>query len=216
MSRILVALVLLGLATAGAAEARQSILSGRVMVTDVEVIPPGSILKVSLLDLTLGVAKGAIVANGAFEIQGKLPIQFELLYTANSVEPNRLYGVAAVITDSRGQPLWETRVPIRVLTLGNQKRPDILLRPSPPPKALPEAKAFTLECGTLRFEVTLGDQEATLITPDAKVVLPRVESSIGKKFSDGGTMLSVVGEGVYLQHASRAYRDCKMTAIRTQ
>jgi putative lipoprotein len=177
MSRILVAFVMLGLAAAGAAEARQSILSGKVTVTDAKVIPPGSILKVSLLDLTLGVAKGATVANGAFEIQGKLPIEFELPYTGSSVEPKRLYGVAAVITDSRGQPLWQTRAPIRVLTLGNQKRPEILLRPSPPPKPLPEATAFTLECGTLRFEVTLGDQEATLVTPDAKFVLPRVASS---------------------------------------
>jgi uncharacterized lipoprotein YbaY len=214
MLRFLVALALIGLATAGAAEARQSILAGKVTVIDAEVVPPGSILKVSLRDLTIGVAKDAMVANAAFEIEGKLPIHFELPYTESSVEPKRLYGVAAVITDSRGQPLWETRVPIRVLTLGNQKHPELLLRPAPAPKPEPEVAAFTLECGTARFDVTLGDDAATIVSSDAELVLPRVEASVGKKFSDGASTLSVIGEAVYLQNANRAYRDCKMTEVR--
>ena len=125
-----------------------------------------------------------------------------------------MYGVAAAITNSRGQTLWETRVPIRVLTLGNQKNVELLLRPVAPPKPLPEAKAFGLDCGTEFFEVTLADRSATIVSPNSKIVLPRVNATVGKKFSSGGSTLSVFGEAVYLQLPVRAYRDCKMTALR--
>jgi len=213
MGRFLVALVLIGLATAGASEAKQAILPGKVTVLDDKVIPPGAILKVSLRDLTIGVAKAATIANASFEAEGKPPIRFELPYTETSIEPKRLYGVSAVITDARGKPLWETRVPIRVLTLGNQKNVELLLRPSAAPKApAPEATAFALDCGTAHFEVRLADRAATIVDQNSKFVLPRVNAPAGKKFSDGGSTLSVYGEAVYLQLPERAYRDCKMTA----
>jgi uncharacterized lipoprotein YbaY len=215
MARFLIALTLIGLASTGAVEAKQAILPGRVTVSDAKFIPPGAILKVSLRDLTMGVAKASTVANASFEAEGKPPIRFELPYTEASIEPKRLYGVAAVITDSRGKPLWETRVPIRVLTLGNQKKVELLLRPASVPKTpAPEATAFALDCGTAHFEVTLADRAATIVGVNSKIVLPRVNAPAGKKFSDGGSTLSVYGEAVYLQLPERAYRDCKIVVVR--
>ena len=213
MSRFLVALALIVFAAAGAAEAKQLVLSGSVTVSDAGVIPPGAILKVSLSDLSMGVAKNAAVAHASFEAEGKPPIHFELPYSEISIEPKRPYGVAAVITDSRGRPLWETRVPIRVLTLGNQKKVELLLRPAPAPKPVPEATAFALECGAAHFDVTLADRAATIVGPEGTIVVPRVNSSVGRKFSDGGSTLSVLGEAVYLVLRSRAYRDCEMIAL---
>jgi putative lipoprotein len=213
MGRVLVALALIGLATAGAAEAKQASLPGKVTVSDGKVIPPGAILKVSLRDLTMGVAKAATVAQASFEADGRPPLRFELPYTETSIEPKRLYGVSAVIADSRGKALWETRVPIRVLTLGNQKKVELLLRPASVPKTpAPDPTAFSLECGTARFDVTLADRAATIVGDNSKIVLPRVNAPAGKKFSDGASMLSVYGEAIYLQLPERAYRDCKMTA----
>lgn len=216
MTRFPIALALIVLAAAGAAEAKQLVLGGSVTVPDAGVIPPGSILKVSLTDLSLGVPKNATVAHASFEAEGKPPIRFELPYDETSIEPKRAYGVAAVITDSRGRPLWETRVPIRVLTLGNQKKVELLLRPAPAPtpKPAPEATAFALECGAEHFDVTLADRAATIAGAEGTIVVPRVNASDGKKFSDGGTTLTVFGEAVYLQLRSRAYRDCKMVANR--
>ena len=213
---LLVAPALIALALAGTAEAKQAILPGTVTVPDAAVLPPGAVLKVALLDLSLGVPKDATVAHAAFEAQGKLPIRFELPYIESSVEPKRLYGIAAVIVDTLGRPLWETRVPIRVLTLGNQKRVELLLTPAAVPKAAPEAKAFALECGDAVFDVTIGDDGATIVSPDATLVLPRVEVSVGKKYSDGSSMLSVIGEAVYLQLPRRAYRNCKVAPPRSR
>jgi uncharacterized lipoprotein YbaY len=214
MPRFLVAAALIGLAVPGVVEARPSILHGKVTLANAPAAPAGSILRVTLHDLSAGIAKDASVAKASFEGEGEMPIRFELPYDDVSIEPERLYGVAAVITNSRGQPLWETRVPIRVLTLGNQKKVELLLRPVPPPKPLPEAKAFGLDCGTEFFEVTLGDRSATIVGPDIRIVLPRVNATVGKKFSSGASTLSVFGEAVYLQLPIRAYRDCKMTALR--
>jgi putative lipoprotein len=210
--RFFAVLALAGLATARAAHAQESTLPGTVTLSDVEVVPPGVILTVSLQDLTVGFLKATTIARGSFKAEGKPPIRFELPYTESSIDPTKLYGVAAVITDARGRPLWETRVPVRVLTLGNEKRVNLVLWPATPPQAAPDPTAFALECGAARFEVTLGDHEATIVGADATSVLPRVASSVGKKFSDGSSVLSVIGEAVYMQLPTRAYRDCKMTA----
>ena len=187
-----------------------SLLRGTVSLSDGAAIPPGALLRVSLRDLSPGVAKDAVVAAQTFTMEGKLPIQFELPYNESQIEPKRLYGVAAVITDSRGQSLWETRVPIRVLTLGNQTKVQLVLRPIERPKAPPEPTAFTIECGELHFEVHLDDAFATVVLPDSKVVLPRTQAEPSKRYSDGPTTLSISGTAAYFQWQSRAYRDCKV------
>ena len=174
MSRFLIALTLIRTRLDGTRSRRnKTILPGRVTLSDSKVIPPGAILKVSLRDPDHGRREAATIANASFEAEGKPPIRFELPYPETSIEPKRLYGVAAVITDSRGKPLWETRVPIRVLTLGNQKKVELLLRPASVPETpAPEAMAFALDCGTAHFEVTLADRAATIVGPDSKIALP--------------------------------------------
>ena len=213
-SRALVAFALLVLATSGPAHARESYFPGTVTVSDGKAIPPGAVLKVSLHDLTPGIAKDASVAHAAFRADGKPPVRFDLPYLETSIDATRLYGIAAVITDSRGRALWETRVPIRVLTMGNQKKVELVLWPATPFAAAPEPTAFALECGDTHFDVTINDKEATISGPAASIVLARVETSVGRKYSDGSSNLSVVGEAVYMQLPTRAYRDCNMVLPR--
>jgi putative lipoprotein len=199
------------IAPAHARPSRLSMLPGTVTVTDVEVIPPGSILRVSLRDLSPGIAKEATLAKQSFEIAGKTPIYFELPYSETTIEPSRLYGVAAVITDSRGGTLWETRVPVRALTLGNQKKIQLVLRPVERPKAPPEPTSFALECEGERFHVDLNAASATVVLPDSKVILPFTKAASGKRYSDGQTTLAVSGSAAYFQHGGRVYRNCKVS-----
>jgi len=215
MPRLLptLATALLAAATFTSLDAREvetALLRGTVTIGGYTVVPPGSLLRVELHDLTRGVPKQATVAKQTFEAEGKTPIAFELKYITGAVEPNRLYGVAATITNSRGQALWETRVPIRVLTLGNQKKVQLLLRPVEQPKAPPDPTSFTVDCGELRFDVRLDDRSATVMLDGAKRVLPRTESNSSKRYSDGTTILAVSGKAVYFQTPERAYRDCKV------
>src|SRR5262249_14354065 len=100
--------------------------------------------------------------------------------------------------------------PIRVLTLGNQKSVDLLLRPAAQPKLPPDPTAFTVECGPLSFQVALEGSTAVLTGLGSKIVLPKVAAPVGKKFSDGAARLTVVGEAVYFQRPARAYRDCRV------
>ena len=209
--RICVAFVVLALAAATSLHARQATLPGKVTVPESAPLPPGSFLRVSLHDLSPGVAKGAAVARVSFTVGASSPIPFELPYEEDLVEPDRLYGIAAVITDARGQPLWETRVPIRVLTMGNQKSVRLALRRAEPPRAAPEPTSFRVECGTLRLEVRLDGSTATVVAPGSTVVLRRADTPYGKKYSDGATTLTVLGEAAYFQRPSGACRDCKVS-----
>jgi len=196
------------IAKAEARATRMEVLPGTVTVTDGADVPPGSILRVKLQDLSPGIAKHAMVANQTYEVAGKTPIHFELSYNPSVIEPSRLYGIAAVITNSRGLALWETRVPIRVLTLGNQKRVELVLRPSERPKAPPEPTAFVLECEGQRFHVDLSPTSATVALPDSQLVLPLTEVPSGKRYSDGVSTLAVSGSAAYFQRPGKAYRNC--------
>ena len=203
-------LAVAAIASVQARPSRMSVLPGTATVTEGAFIPPGSVLRVNLRDLSPGIAKDATVARETFEAAGKTPIHFELSYNRSVIEPSRLYGVAAVITNSRGQALWETRVPIRVLTLGNQKKVQLVLRPAERPKAPPEPTSLALECDGLRFHVDLNATSATVVLQDSKVVLPMTEVLSGKRYSDGTTTLAVSGSAAYFQRPGKAYRDCKV------
>ena len=203
-------LAVAAIASVQARPSRMSVLPGTATVTEGAFIPPGSVLRVNLRDLSPGIAKDATVAQETFEAAGKTPIHFELSYNRSVIEPSRLYGVAAVITDSRGQALWETRVPIRVLTLGNQKKVQLVLRPAELPKAPPEPTSLALECDGLRFHVDLNATSATVVLQDSKVVLPMTEVLSGKRYSDGTTTLAVSGSAAYFQRPGKAYHDCKV------
>ena len=212
VARTLVAALfaVVAIASVQARPSRLSMLPGIATVTDVEVIPPGSILRVSLRDLSPGIAKEATVAKRSFEVAGKTPIHFELPYSRGAIEPSRLYGVTAVITDSSGQALWETRVPIRVLTLGNQTKAPLVPWPAERPKAPPEPTSLALECEGLRFHVDLNPASATVALQGSNVVLPITDVRSGKRYSDGTTTLVVSGSAAYFQGGGRLFRDCKV------
>jgi membrane-bound inhibitor of C-type lysozyme len=150
------------------------------------------------------------VAKESFDAEGKTPIHFELSYSPGAIEPSRLYGLAAVVTDSRGQALWETRVPIRVLTLGNQTKVQLVLWPAERPKAPPEPTSLALECDGQRFHVELNPASATVSIQDLKLVLPKTEDRSAKRYSDGASTLVVSGSAAYFQGAGKVYRDCKV------
>jgi uncharacterized lipoprotein YbaY len=216
MTRWARAIALASLAVAVAApvlaDSRMAVLPGTVVVTDADAIPPGSILFVDLHDLSPGVPRDASVARQTFEVAGKTPIEFELPFNPSTIDPKRAYGCAAKITNSRRQALWETRVPIRVLTLGNQKKVQLVLRPSEPPKAPPEPTSIAVDCDGLRFHADLGPNWATVVLPESTVALPIVEAVAGKRYSDGAMVLTVSGSAAYFQRPGKAYRDCKVTA----
>ena len=205
---IVALLTVAAIASVQARPSRLETLSGTATVTEVDSIPPGSILRVDLRDLSPGIAKDATVAKETFEVAGKTPIHFELSYSPGAIESSRLYGVAAVIADSRGEALWETRVPIRVLTLGNQKKVQLVLWPTERPKAPPEPTSLTLECEGLRFHVDLNATSATVVVQGSKVILPITEVRSGKRYSDGSSTLVLSGSAAYFQWTRNVYRGC--------
>jgi uncharacterized lipoprotein YbaY len=202
-------LVLVASAGTPVRAARLAVLRGTVTLSDEGAIPRDSLLRVHLHDLSPGISRKATVASETFEIEGKAPIPFELHYNETTIEPDRLYGVAAEIMDLRGRTLWETRVAVRVLTLGNQKKVQLLLRPSDRTEPPPDPTAYAIECDGLSFDVRLDDTSATILLPGSKIVLPRTETSFGKRFSDGASTLSISGSAAYFQGEAHAYRNCK-------
>jgi uncharacterized lipoprotein YbaY len=202
--------VVIAIASAQARPSHLSVLPGTVTVIDGVSVPPGSFLRLTLHDLSPGTAKDASVARKTAKVAGKTPIPFELSYDPSVIEPSRLYGIAAVVTDSRGQALWETRVPIRVLTLGNQTKVQLVLWPAERPKAPPEPTSLALECDGLRFHVDLNPASATVLIQDLTLVLPKTEDRSAKRYSDGSSTLIVSGSAAYFQGAGKVFRDCKV------
>jgi uncharacterized lipoprotein YbaY len=172
-------------------------------------IPVGSQLHLTLQDLTPGVPRDASITTQTGSIGTMLPLPINLKYNANLIDPGRSYGLSAAILDTRGRTIWETPIPIRVLTRGFEGKPRLTLKrvtSTAPPAVIP----MTIDCGEIRFEARISDDEATLMLPDGPLVLKRGDSQVVRSYTDGPTTLNVMGQTAYFRKGGKYYRDCTL------
>jgi len=184
-------------------------LKGEAVLAENAALPAGSQLRLTLQDLTPGVAKDASVTTQTTPAGAVVPLPIELKYNENLIDPGRSYGLSAAILDARGRTTWETPIPVRVLTRGFEGKVRLSLRrvtATAPPAVIP----MTIDCGELRFEARISEDEATLQLPDGPLVLKRAESKTVRSYTDGPTTLNVMGQTAYFRRGGKYYRDCTL------
>jgi len=186
-------------------------LKGEAMLAENVALPPGSQLRLTLQDLTPGVPRDASVTTQTTPAGTASPLPIELRYNENLIDPGRSYGLSAAILDARGRTTWETPIPARVLTRGFEGKVKLSLR-RVTSTAPPAVIAMTIDCGELRFEARISDDEATLQLPDGPLVLKRADSKTVRSYSDGPTTLNVMGQTAYFRRGGKYYRDCTLFA----
>jgi uncharacterized lipoprotein YbaY len=172
-------------------------------------VTAGSQLRLTLQDLTPGAPKDASITTQSDSVGTALPLPISLKYNENLIDPNRSYGLSAAIVDARGLTTWETPIPVRVLTRGFEGKARVTLK-RVTSVAPPAMISMTIDCGELRFEARVSDDEATLMLPEGPLVLKRGESQLVRNYTDGPTTLNVVGQTAYFRKGGKYYRDCTL------
>jgi uncharacterized lipoprotein YbaY len=201
--------LILSLALAAVGSTHAATIKGKASYAKGATLPPGSVLHLALQDLT---SHGAVVAKATVSARGKVPIGFRLKYDQDAIEKDHLYGLEVTITDPEGRALWATPAPMRVLTLGNPDSVDLALKPAGRPREASAAgpSSFHVECAEFAFDVRLEGAHAHVVLPERKLVLERVDSPSGDRYSGVGTTLSISGQAVYFEHGGKYDRTCKL------
>lgn len=97
-------------------------LTGVVTTENMVVLPEGAIIRVALLDVTLENAPALTLREQNILHNGKLPAEFEIVYAAKGVNPEKNYQLEATITNAAGVNIFKSDTPIPVLTQGHPSK----------------------------------------------------------------------------------------------
>jgi putative lipoprotein len=127
--------------TGGIAMAELATIEGVASYRERIALRPGAVLEVELLDISRADAPSQRLASTRIEVQGQVPIAFELNYDPAMIEPNRTYAVTAKLI-LHDQVIFRSDAVHPVLTRGAGDTVEILMvraarrrAPSVPPAA---------------------------------------------------------------------------------
>lgn len=116
-----------------------NVVSGTATLRERMALPPGAYFEATLTEVSAGGAPDAVVATARVENPGNPPIRFAIAYDGARINEARTYVVRATIS-AGGHALYASEAAYPVITHGNPKRVDIVLR-----RAAGEAKPPTPE-----------------------------------------------------------------------
>ena len=102
-------------------------VNGTATLRERMALPPGAYFEATLAEISAGGAPDAIIATARVENPGNPPIRFAIAYDGARINEGRTYVVRAMIS-AGGHALYASEAAYPVITHGNPKRVDIVLR----------------------------------------------------------------------------------------
>ncbi len=198
-------------------------LTGTVTYRERVALLPGSVVRVTLQDVSRADAPAEVLATWTLTTSGEnVPIPFELGYDPAQIDPRHRYTVRAEIRDGAGGLLWTSDTAYPVLTGGAPgDAVDILVRRvSDPTGGMPpleSGQTFEFTCtppdgAVFTFTVKTGPGEVGITLPERfgrrSLVLPQVRAASGARFEEGGVVLWNKGDEALLQVGSQTFEGC--------
>ena len=111
-------------------------VTGTVTYGDGVDLSAGAILEVELRDVSLQDVASKLIARQVIDDPGPGPVEFEIPYSREEIDPARDYAVSAWIVEAEGRLLFINDTVYSVLTYGYPDRADlVLVAVNPPPTA---------------------------------------------------------------------------------
>ena len=208
----------------GASEGEMSgRLTGTVTYRERIALPPGSVVRVTLQDVSRADAPADILATWTLTTSGEnVPIPFEVSYDPAQVDPRNRYVVRAEIRDGADSLLWTSDTAYPVITEGvSGDAVDILVRRvsgpigGTPPTESGRTAAFTCAPpGEAAFTFTIrnGPGEVGITLPERfggrSLVPPQVRAASGARFEEGSVVFWDKGDEALLQVGSQTFEGC--------
>ena len=111
-------------------------VTGTVTYGDGAALSAGAILEVELRDVSLQDVASKLIARQIIDNPGPGPVEFEIPYSREEIDPARDYAVSAWVVEAEGRLVFINDTVYSVLTYGNPDRADlVLVAVNPPPTA---------------------------------------------------------------------------------
>ena len=108
-------------------------VSGTVAYRERLALTPGATLVVDLRDISYADAPAPLIARQTIVGPGQVPIEFNVQYNRDDIDPRNTYSVQAKIVESDGRLAFINDTAYEVITRGNPDKVDILLKLVQPP-----------------------------------------------------------------------------------
>ncbi len=208
-------------------EERSGRLTGVVTYRERVALPPGSVVRVTLQDVSRADAPADLIDSQTITTSGEnVPIPFELSYDPAHIDPRNRYVVRAEIRDGAGGLLWTSDTAYPVITEGAPGDPvEIVVKRvmdptgGMPPLETGQTVEFTCtppDEAAFTFSVTTGPGEVGLVLPERfggrSLVLPQVRAASGARFEEGGVTFWNKGDEALLQVDGQTFEGCVVRA----
>ena len=103
-------------------------------------LTPGAVLVVELRDVSLQDAPSILIARQTISSPGQVPIEYEVRFNRDDINPRNTYGISARIIESDGRLAFINDTAHDVITRGNPDRVNmVLVLVEPPPDLIDES-----------------------------------------------------------------------------
>jgi putative lipoprotein len=95
-------------------------VTGQVTYLERIALPPDAVVGVMLINASLADTQAAVISETNDPTEGgQVPIDFEIIYDVQKINPNNLYKLSASIRNGSGKLLFVTDEPVFVITNDN-------------------------------------------------------------------------------------------------
>lgn len=192
----------------------QASLAGSAHYLEKIRLPPGSELRVQLVDSLLADTPQAVLAQQVYTGLSGPPFDFALAYDPARLRERGMYGLHAGLYGPDGE-LWfvtDTRVPV---TPGSRERVEFrMVRVGDAASAAASTTGGEQrwQCGEIGLTTQFAGDGATLRLPGARYPMSRQRSASGVEYADSaGNGFWMKGDEAMLSLAGQEARDCRRT-----
>lgn len=205
-------LVALALAAACASPVTPAQVTGTVTYRERIALPPGAVVRVTLLDVSLIDQPARVIAEHELRPAGQVPVAFALAFEPREIAKDRRYALHAVIEDASGAPRWASAAAAPVLTQGAPAEVELVLQRLAAAAAPAGTRVVAYDCDDLAFRVEVAKERALLFLPGRSVPLAHVASGSGAKYSDGNVTFWSKGDEASLTVDGIEHSGCRARA----
>ncbi len=184
-------------ATPTAAPDTNASVIGTVTYRERIALSPGAVVTVQLRDTSLMDVASELIAEQVITNPGQVPIEFEVRYNEDDINPRNTYSIQARITESDGRLAFINDTAYDVITRGNPTRVDMVLVIVQPP---PDPTGEWNEENSRQYveeEVEVIGAEVVEYHPEVIILVSHYQSTVENCVRRGSQSFEIIGSDIY-------------------
>lgn len=149
-------------------------------------VPPGSEVRVAVVEITGGEAAATTIAERVLAVTRQVPVPFSLAVDPRLVSPQGRYELRAMLTDPKRTFRWITAIPVDWKPAPSTSGVLLVVAPQRPRDPVEESSVRYRCDAAFSFGLEQPSEDVVEIRlPDRTLRMTRVPSALGVTFTDG-------------------------------